>query len=91
VAELLESFEDVQTDLSQAVNDPRLRETSDDLEKFTLAKTYFDLKEYYRAAHALDGCTSHRSVFLRSYSRFLVRFSPGWSLPLHLETRHYDF
>ena len=33
----------------------------------SLAKTYFDVREYRRAAHLLTGCKSHRAVFLRGY------------------------
>lgn len=38
---------------------------------FLLAKSYFDSKEYHRAAHVLTG-TDDRSLFLKYYSLFLV-------------------
>lgn len=37
-----------------------------------LAKTYFDVREYRRAAHLLATCSSHRAVFLRGYSLYLA-------------------
>jgi anaphase-promoting complex subunit 8 len=37
-----------------------------------LAKTYFDLKEYRRAAHALVGATSWHAIFLRNYALYLA-------------------
>lgn len=38
---------------------------------YLLAKTYFDCKEYHRAAHILTN-TDPRSTFLKFYSLFLV-------------------
>jgi Anaphase promoting complex subunit 8 / Cdc23 len=43
-----------------------------DLPKYLLGKSYFDCKEYERAASALRGSQSLKSKFLRLYSRFLV-------------------
>jgi anaphase-promoting complex subunit 8 len=40
--------------------------------KYLLGKSYFDCKEYDRAAFALKGCQSYKSQFLRLYSKFLV-------------------
>ena len=39
---------------------------------FMLARSYFDLREYGRAAHALRQCTGHKAIFLRHYSEYLV-------------------
>ncbi len=39
---------------------------------YLLAKSYFDLKEYYRASNALVDCNNAKCVFLRGYSRYLV-------------------
>ena len=39
---------------------------------FTLARSYFDLREYGRAAHTLRQCTGHKAIFLRHYSEYLV-------------------
>ena len=36
-----------------------------------MAKNYFDLKEYDRAAHFLHACTSPKVYFLYMYSRYL--------------------
>ena len=43
-----------------------------DFDRYTLGKTFFDLKEFDRAAFFLDGCTSDKAYFLHIYSRFLV-------------------
>jgi Anaphase promoting complex subunit 8 / Cdc23 len=43
-----------------------------DLPKYLLGKSYFDCKEYARAAHVLKGCQSMKSKFLRLYSKYLV-------------------
>lgn len=43
-----------------------------ELGSFTMAKAYFDLHEYDRAAHALRSCSSQRAVFLRCYSQYLA-------------------
>lgn len=43
-----------------------------DLPKYLLGKSYFDCKEYARAAHLLKGCQSMKSNFLRLYSKYLV-------------------
>ncbi|KAG7274346.1 LOW QUALITY PROTEIN: hypothetical protein CRUP_028667 [Coryphaenoides rupestris] len=42
-----------------------------DLDAFALAKSYFDLKEYDRAAYFLRGCNSQKAYFLYMYSRYL--------------------
>jgi len=39
-----------------------------DKDKLALAKAYFDVREYRRAAHLLTGCKNHRAVFLRGYA-----------------------
>jgi anaphase-promoting complex subunit 8 len=49
------------------------RETHDQ-SRYLLAKSYFDCKEYDRAAFALLGCQSMKSKFLRLYSKFLVQY-----------------
>lgn len=50
-----------------------LQEDAQDLDALTLAKSYFDLKEYDRAAYFLKGCCSQKAYFLYMYSRYLVR------------------
>lgn len=61
-------------DSSQSVElDSQLIEEPDHEEPYyLLAKSYFDLKEYYRASNALIDCQSAKCVFLRGYSRYLV-------------------
>lgn len=48
------------------------QDDAQDLDALTLAKSYFDLKEYDRAAYFLKGCCSQKSYFLYMYSRYLV-------------------
>jgi hypothetical protein len=45
---------------------------SRDMVTYTLAKTYFDLKEFHRAAMVLRDCRSRKAVFLRAYASYLV-------------------
>ena len=40
---------------------------------FCLGKSYFDSKEYSRAAHYLKDCKSSTAKFLYYYSRYMVR------------------
>ncbi|XP_027538598.1 cell division cycle protein 23 homolog isoform X1 [Neopelma chrysocephalum] len=49
----------------------REMEDARDLDAYTLAKSYFDLKEYDRAAYFLRGCKSQKAYFLYMYSRYL--------------------
>ena len=37
-----------------------------------LGKSLYDTREYRRAAHSLEKCTSPKAVFLRLYSLYLV-------------------
>ncbi|KAI2650928.1 hypothetical protein H4Q32_018911 [Labeo rohita] len=46
-------------------------EDAQDLDALCLAKSYFDLKEYDRAAYFLRGCRSQKAYFLYMYSRYL--------------------
>jgi hypothetical protein len=48
-----------------------------EMPKYMLAKAYFDCKEYDRAASALTPCRSVKSIFLRLYSKYLVRVIVG--------------
>uniref|UniRef100_A0A8C5FTS9 Cdc23 domain-containing protein n=1 Tax=Gadus morhua TaxID=8049 RepID=A0A8C5FTS9_GADMO len=50
---------------------PSHLEDVQDLDAFALAKSYFDLKEYDRAAYFLRGCHSKKAYFLYMYSRYL--------------------
>eukprot|EP00794_Sanderia_malayensis_P005505 gene5505-6190_t len=42
-----------------------------DFYAYSLAKTYFDMREYERAAHHLQGCKSHKAYFLYLYSMYM--------------------
>ncbi|KAH0506119.1 Cell division cycle protein 23-like protein [Microtus ochrogaster] len=50
---------------------PLTEEDAQDVDAYTLAKAYFDVKEYDRAAHFLHGCNSKKAYFLYMYSRYL--------------------
>jgi len=41
-------------------------------DRYTLAKSYFDLQEYDRAAHFSKSCTSSKAYFIHIYSRYLA-------------------
>ena len=43
-----------------------------DYDKFSLARRYFDLREYERAAHFLTSCCSSEAYFVRMYSLYLA-------------------
>ena len=45
-------------------------EEEDDV--YLLAKSYFDMKEYRRAAHVLNGVLGKKALFLRCYATYLV-------------------
>ncbi len=42
-----------------------------EFDQYTLAKSYFDLKEYDRAAYFVDKCQSQKAYFLHVYARYL--------------------
>lgn len=44
----------------------------EDYEKYTLAKSYFDVKEYDRAAYFIQDCSHPKVYFLYMYSRYLA-------------------
>lgn len=41
-------------------------------DRYLLAKSFLDCKEFRRAAHALKGQTAKKAIFLRSYALYLV-------------------
>lgn len=51
---------------------PCIQDEAHDLDALCLAKSYFDLKEYDRAAYFLRDCHSQKAYFLYMYSRYLV-------------------
>lgn len=65
-----------------------LQEDARDLDAYTLAKSYFDLKEYDRAAYFLRGCKSQKAYFLYMYSRYLVRQKAQCLLALNSSASH---
>ncbi|GBG64532.1 hypothetical protein CBR_g45228 [Chara braunii] len=47
-------------------------EEEEESDVFLLGKSYFDMKEYRRAAHALRGLPGKKAFFLRSYAMYLA-------------------
>jgi len=45
-------------------------------DKYLLAKTYFDCREYRRAAHVLQNQAGRKAVFLRCYALYMVGWDP---------------
>jgi anaphase-promoting complex subunit 8 len=43
-------------------------------DKYLLAKTYFDCREYRRVAHVLQNQGGRKAVFLRCYALYMVRW-----------------
>lgn len=52
-------------------NNPFYDKDTTEVEEVLLAKSYFDLKEYDRAAHFVKDCVSPKARFLYFYSRYL--------------------
>lgn len=61
-------------DVTPDLTVPQESDSDDVAESLTymMARTYFDLREYGRAAHTLRQCSGRRSVFLRLYAMYLV-------------------
>lgn len=53
------------------------RAGEEEYDTYLMAKTFFDIKEFDRTAAALKGCSSHKSRFLRLYSRYLASGTLG--------------
>ncbi|XP_058076417.1 anaphase-promoting complex subunit 8-like [Magnolia sinica] len=73
------------------IGTPVLEEEQDDvkIDYFLLAKSYFDCREYRRAAHVLRDQIGKKAIFLRCYALYLVRsisLHPG--LLVGLDNRH---
>ena len=63
-----------------SVSTPMLEEDEAiDGDFYLLAKSYFDCREYRRAAHVLRDQTGKKAVFLRCYALYLVRLTLIWS------------
>ena len=68
----------------QTVNIPQVSHSPEFFNEYVtycMGKSLFDLREYRRAAHTLEKCTSDEAFFLRYYSLFLV--SLEWYLELY--------
>jgi hypothetical protein len=44
----------------------------EEYDKYALASSYFDLKEYDRAVYFLQDCNSSKNYFLHMYGRYLA-------------------
>ena len=47
---------------------------TDEGDTYALAKSYFDCREFGRAAFSLRQCVHAKSIFLRLYSKYMVNF-----------------
>eukprot|EP00056_Hartaetosiga_gracilis_P017736 m.8292 g.8292 ORF g.8292 m.8292 type:complete len:713 (-) comp6067_c0_seq2:216-2354(-) len=54
------------------VNSDTIDLPPDEMVIYLLAKTYFDMKEFQRAAHTLRNCSSPCALFLKLYSKYLA-------------------
>ncbi|XP_044008744.1 cell division cycle protein 23 homolog [Aphidius gifuensis] len=70
LAELNYSLRDIKLDNIIANQDINVVENNEN-DMYILAKSYFDLKEYDRAAYFVNNCTEHKTKFLYLYSRYL--------------------
>ncbi|CAH2353520.1 anaphase-promoting complex subunit Cdc23p [[Candida] railenensis] len=74
-AEALNGLEAISTDQSHSHSDYNLppldADEIFDQDKFLLAKTYFNCKEFDRAAYVLKDCRSGNALFLRLYSMLI--------------------
>ena len=48
------------------------------------ARSLFDVREFKRAAHAVEGCSSKKATFLRLYALYLVRAGRHWMSRCHI-------
>ncbi|XP_017875715.1 cell division cycle protein 23 homolog isoform X1 [Ceratina calcarata] len=71
LAELSYSLKDVTLNVHDITADLYISETSEEEDTYILAKTYFDLKEYDRAAYFTEQCKTPKVRFLHLYSRYL--------------------
>lgn len=49
-------------------------DSDQDDDALLLARSYYDTREYRRAAHALQGASGKKATFLRFYATYLVIF-----------------
>lgn len=69
-AELSYSLGNVKPSPSRLEEDPQ--DFLEDFDKFTLAKSFFDLREYERAAFFVEDCQSSKAFFLHMYASYLA-------------------
>jgi hypothetical protein len=63
----------VASERAETGTEPDDDEDSDqDDDALLLARSYFDTREYRRAAHALQGASGRKATFLRFYATYLV-------------------
>ncbi|XP_071948215.1 anaphase-promoting complex subunit 8-like [Antedon mediterranea] len=70
-AELCHSLAGVKPSAAPKPND----DTEDfllEFDKYTLGKSYLDVKEYDRAAFFVKDCTSHKAYFIYAYAKYLA-------------------
>ncbi|XP_076669161.1 cell division cycle protein 23 isoform X1 [Andrena cerasifolii] len=71
LAELSYSLKDVKLNIHDVTADLYLSVISEEEDTYILAKSYFDSKEYDRAAYFTDDCKTPKVRFLHLYSRYL--------------------
>ncbi|XP_001607732.1 cell division cycle protein 23 homolog [Nasonia vitripennis] len=71
LAELNYSLKNIKLDPSDTPSDISIAEPSEEDDIYTLAKSYFDLKEYDRSAYFLNSSNSAKARFLYFYSLYL--------------------
>ncbi|CAB0035195.1 unnamed protein product [Trichogramma brassicae] len=73
LAELSYSLKNISHDDTYLMADtpPTTKISEHDVDSYNLAKSYFDLKEYDRAAHFLKNCKTPKANFLYYYSQYL--------------------
>lgn len=65
------SLKHIKLDLHDLTGNIKLSETCEEEDTYVLAKTYFDLKEYDRAAYFTVDCITPKVRFLHLYSRYM--------------------
>ena len=80
-AEILEGLpekpvDNSEMDTSMSIDSSMIQESTNldlaEYDKYLLGKSYFDVKEFDRAAYFLESCKSSKCRFLRIYSKYLV-------------------
>ncbi|XP_072178028.1 uncharacterized protein [Diadema setosum] len=69
-AELSYSLQNVKP--ATVTAEPDTQDFLEEFDKYTLAKTFFDLREYERAAFFVEDCQSNKAFFLHMYANYLA-------------------